>query len=55
MKFLLSLICILLIAAGVQAQTYRLVKIYINDRSDIQYLYQAGLEFDNASLTKENT
>ncbi len=53
MKFLLSLLITLFIAAGIQAQTYKKVKIYINDKADIQYLYQAGLEFDHSSITKD--
>lgn len=54
MKYLLSFLIVLLIAAGIQAQTYKKVKIYINNRSDIQYLYQAGLEIDHAAVTKDN-
>ncbi|HEY6907325.1 MAG TPA: M14 family metallopeptidase, partial [Ignavibacteriaceae bacterium] len=54
MKYLLPLIIILLITADIQAQNYKKVKIYINDRSDIQYLYRAGLEIDHATLTKDN-
>jgi hypothetical protein len=42
-------------AAGIQAQsTYKEVKIYLNDRSDIKTLYQSGLDFDHAIFTKDN-
>ena len=54
MKYLLSLLIALFIAAGLQAQTWKKVKIHINNLSDVQYLQQAGLEFDHASITKDN-
>ena len=54
MKYLLTFLVLLLLAAGIQAQTYREVKIYLNDRSDISVLYQAGLDFDQATITKDN-
>jgi len=54
MKYLQTFLILLLLAAGIHAQTYKKVKIYLNNRSDIQYLYQAGLDFDQASITKDN-
>ncbi len=53
MKYLLSILIALFIAAGIQAQTFKKVKIYINSMSDVQFLQQAGLEFDHASITKD--
>ena len=54
MKYLLTFFLLLSLAAGVLAQTnYKEVKIYLNNRSDIQTLYQAGLDFDHATFTKD--
>ncbi len=51
-KLFLFLLMVLLFSVG-YSQTYKKVKIYINQKSDIQRLYKAGLEFDHAALTKD--
>ena len=43
-----------MLATIMHSQTYKKVKIYINNRSDIQHLYQAGLDFDHGTITKDN-
>ncbi len=53
MRYLLTFLITLFIAAGINAQNYKKVKIHINELSDVKYLQQAGLEFDHASITKD--
>jgi len=36
------------------AQSYKKVKIYLNNFSDVHALYKAGLEFDHPYYTKDN-
>lgn len=52
--FLLTLI-FLLSALTASAQNYKEVKIYLNERSDIQTLQNAGMEFDHFNFYKDNT
>ena len=54
MKYLLSFLAVIFLAVGINAQTIRQVKIFINDKSDVKTLYEAGLDFDHGVITKDN-
>jgi len=54
-KFLLLTLIFLLSALTASAQNYKEVKIFINNRSDIQNLQNAGMEFDHFNFHKNNT
>ena len=53
-KHLLYFFISLIIFATGTAQNYKQVKIYISDRSDVQYLQNAGMQFDHLYYTKDN-
>ncbi len=54
MKNFFTLFFVLLILTCGNAQNYKQVKIYINDKSEIQQLINSGLQIDHFLLTKDN-
>jgi hypothetical protein len=54
-KFFLLISIFLFTAVTASAQNYKQVKIYLNERSDIQTLLNAGMEFDHFNFYKDNT
>lgn len=56
MKKNILIIVLCFIAASVLfGQNYKEVKIYLNDRSDLQSLVDAGMQFDHFNFNKDNT
>jgi carboxypeptidase T len=53
MKIFFTLLFLLLFTTN-YAQNYKQVKIYLQDRDNVQYLQELGLEFDHAEFTKDN-
>jgi len=52
-RLLYFFISLIVLATG-SAQNYKQVKIYISNQSDVQYLQNAGMEFDHFYYTKDN-
>lgn len=56
MKKLLQLFIISFLFIGIAAaQSYKQVKIYLNEPSDIQLLFNAGMEFDHPEFAKDGS
>lgn len=53
-KFLHLLFFSFLVVSTIYGQSYKQVKIYINQKSDIQHLQNAGVQFDHLSFNKED-
>ncbi len=53
MKIFFTFLFLLLFTTN-YAQSYKQVKIYIQDRNNVKYLQELGLEFDHAEYTKDN-
>src|SRR3989304_5074817 len=53
MKFIFTSLLFLFTLTN-SAQNYKQVKIYLQDRDNVQYLQELGLEFDHAEFTKDN-
>jgi murein tripeptide amidase MpaA len=53
MKKLITLFFLLIFLTCTYSQTYKQVKIYLNNNTDIQVLNNAGLEIDHAYFTKD--
>ena len=55
MKYILSLLLAITLSIAVNAQNYKQVKIFVNDKSDYAALQTAGLEIDHALWGKDNS
>ncbi|MBP1682546.1 MAG: putative carboxypeptidase, partial [Ignavibacteriaceae bacterium] len=53
-KYFLLITLFLSAALNLYPQNYKEVKIYLNDVTDIQTLFNAGMEFDHLTYTKDN-
>ncbi len=53
MKILITLLSLFFFTNNF-AQNYKQVKIFLQEKKDIQYLYEIGLEFDHTEYTKDN-
>ena len=53
-KYFLLVTLFLFTALNILPQNYKEVKIYLNDVTDIQTLFNAGMEFDHLTYTKDN-
>ena len=53
-KYFLLITLFLFTALNLFPQNYKEVKIYLNDITDIQTLFNAGMEFDHLTYTKDN-
>jgi hypothetical protein len=54
-KYFLLIFIFILASLNILSQNYKEVKIYLNDKSDIQTLVDAGMEFDHFNFNKDNT
>ena len=54
MKFLFTVFFSFLLLFPAYSQNYKQVKIYVQDKEDINSLYELGIEFDHAEYTKDN-
>lgn len=54
MKFLFTAFFLFFFLLSVYPQSYKQVKIYIQNKEDINTLYKSGIEFDHLEYTKDN-
>lgn len=54
-NLILFILSILFLTADISAQDFKQVKIFLNDRTEIQQLVNIGLELDHALFNKDNS
>ncbi len=54
-KYFLLIAFFISTSLNIFSQNYKEVKIYLNDKNDIQTLVNAGMEFDHFNFNKDNT